>query len=303
MMRVLFIFLDGIGVGTHDPTVNPFAAAYLPALTALTNGKRWTHGIGEQVSGRALFKPIDPRMGVPGKPQSGTGQAAIITGKNVPALIGEHYGPKPNAATRKIVAQGTIFDEVTSAGKRAGLVSAFPPRLHAEIERGKRLPTPYQQAVLQRGSPLPGVDDFRAGRAVSEDWTGAAWREHLGFDDTPLCTPHEAGRKLAEIAQEYAFAFVSHWMTDIVGHRGDVPQGVTLLEQFDGVMAGLLSAWDDRAGLIVVTSDHGNMEALDTRQHTENVVPLLVIGEARERFASGIRTLADIVPALRRALF
>ena len=35
-------------------TINPFAVASMPTLTALTNVQRWLRGIGEQVSERSL---------------------------------------------------------------------------------------------------------------------------------------------------------------------------------------------------------------------------------------------------------
>ena len=95
-MHILMIFLDGIGLGTDNPSSNPFSVAQTPTLLKLTNNRRWLANTGRQSSERALFIPTDPRMGVPGRPQSGTGQAAIVTGRNIPQLVGEHYGPKPN---------------------------------------------------------------------------------------------------------------------------------------------------------------------------------------------------------------
>jgi 2,3-bisphosphoglycerate-independent phosphoglycerate mutase len=53
-----------------------------------------------------------------------------------------------------------------------------------------------------------------------------------------------------------------------------------------------------------VTSDHGNMEDLSTRRHTDAQVPGLLIGSraARQRFAEDLRSLADVAPAIRRIL-
>ena len=100
-MHILLLFLDGIGLGDDNPDVNPFVVAKMPDLTALTNGKRWLRDTGRQESERAIFIPTDPRLGVAGRPQSATGQAAILTGKNVPQLLGEHYGPKPTRPSAK----------------------------------------------------------------------------------------------------------------------------------------------------------------------------------------------------------
>ncbi|HRF95991.1 MAG TPA: hypothetical protein PLZ51_12380, partial [Aggregatilineales bacterium] len=84
------------------PATNPFSAGDFPTLHTLTNGLRWTRDIGIQSTPRSLFIPTDAQMGVTGLPQSGTGQATIVTGRNIPQLIGEHYGPKPNIATREL---------------------------------------------------------------------------------------------------------------------------------------------------------------------------------------------------------
>lgn len=94
--HVLFLFVDGIGLGDNNLSINPFAVANLPTLHRLSNGHRWLRDTGKQLSDCAAFVPTDPRLGVAGRPQSGSSQAVILTGLNVPALIGEHYGPKPN---------------------------------------------------------------------------------------------------------------------------------------------------------------------------------------------------------------
>ena len=41
---------------------------------------------------------LDAGLGVEGLPQSATGQAVLLTGVNIPAELGYHYGPKPNPA-------------------------------------------------------------------------------------------------------------------------------------------------------------------------------------------------------------
>jgi hypothetical protein len=301
-MHILMVFLDGIGLGNDAPSVNPFAAAQMPTLTGLTNGKRWLRGIGRQESERAVFVPTDARLGVPGRPQSATGQAAILTGRNVPQLIGEHYGPKPNPAIRAILAENNFFKQVVAQGKKAALLEAYPPRFHQGISSGKRLRSSYQQAVHEAGLPLFDERSVYSGDALAVDWIGRAWREDLGYADTPVYTPPEAGRRLVEISRRYDFAFFSHWLTDVVGHRGPVENGVYLLELFDGVMAGALETWNDDEGLIIVTSDHGNLEDVSSRNHTDNDVPTLIIGREKMGFSEGLNDLADFVPRMAKLL-
>ena len=62
---------------------------------------------------------------------------------------------------------------------------------------------------------------------------------------------------------------------------------VALLQSVDEMLGGLLAAWDDEKGLILLTSDHGNMEDLSTRRHTMNPVPALIVGEGGRSAARG----------------
>jgi 2,3-bisphosphoglycerate-independent phosphoglycerate mutase len=301
--HILLIFLDGIGLGDDDPTKNPFAAANTPILNELANGHRWLRGVGKQVSDRAIFLPTDPRMGIPGKPQSASGQAAILTGRNIPQLIGEHYGPRPNPAIRALLAEDNFFKQVVANDMSAALIEAYPPRFHETINSGKRLRSSYQQALHEAGLPLFGEESIYSGDALAVDWTGEGWRTHLGYTDTPIYAPQEAGKRMVEISRRYHFAFFSHWMTDTIGHRGTVEDGTHALELFDGVMAGALAEWNDSEGLMIITSDHGNMEDISHTKHTENDVPTVVFGEGKEAFAEDLTTLADLVPRMGTFLF
>jgi hypothetical protein len=296
--RVLLIFLDGIGLGEDDPATNPFAAAETPTLHALAGGQPWLQTTPRVSGARSAFAAVDPRMGVPGRPQSASGQAAILTGRNVPALIGEHYGPRPNPPIRALLKEDNLFKQVVARGDSAALLEGYPPRFHEAIARGKRIPSSYQDAALQAGLPLLDETAVATDEAMTVDWTGAAWRDHLGYADAIVRTPREAGRELVALARRYRFSFFPHWLTDQVGHRGGVREGVELLELFDGVMAGALDVWDDDDGLIVITSDHGNLEDLSHGKHTQNDVPLVVIGAGAQAFAQGVTTLADVAPQI-----
>lgn len=301
-MHVLLIFLDGIGLGVDDPAVNPFAAANTPTLALLANGRRWLASTGRQSTGRAEFIPTDAVLGIPGRPQSGSNQAAILTGVNVPQQLGYHYGPKPDAPTRTLLEQTNIYKTLLAEGKRADLINAYPPRLHFDINRGKTLRSSIQHAAWAAGLPMHDADDLLAGDAMSEEWTGKAWRDFLGYPDAPLYTPEVAGRKMVELSRRFDFAFFSHWHTDIIGHRGSMPDAIGLLETIDSVMRGALDVWDDDEGLMILTSDHGNFEALDHRKHTENKVPTVVVGTRRHEFAEGFEDLTHITPNILKIL-
>lgn len=301
-MHVLLVFIDGVGLGADDPAVNPLIAAHTPTLESLSAGQRWTAQAVRSDNGRAAFIPTDATLGVAGRPQSGSNQAAILTGINVPKRLGYHYGPKPDAPTRQLLEETNLFKTVLEAGRTADLINAYPPRLHHDINRGKTLRSSIQHAAWAAGLTLHTADDLLSGDALSEDWTARAWREYLGFPDAPLHSPEDAGRRMVEVSRKYDFAFFSHWFTDIIGHRGPFADGVKLIEIIDRVLSGALEAWDDDEGLLIVTSDHGNFEALDHGKHTENAVPTVVLGASRHAFADGYSDLTHITPRILDAL-
>lgn len=300
--HILFIFVDGIGIGQHNTDTNPFSVANMPTLVKLTNGKRWVQGIGRQSSPRSIFMPTNPRIGVDGRPQSGSSQAVILTGENVPEMLGRHYGPLPNAPIRELLDKTNFFMTIKKNDGQAALVSAYPPQRLAGINSGKRLPSSIQYAAIASGQNLFSINEVKSGMALTPEYTGEPWRRHLGIDEIPTFEPYEAGRKLVEISRSYDFAMHSHWMTDYVGHRGTLAQAVDLIETFDRVMKGVLDTWKDDEGLVIVTSDHGNMEAMDHGKHTENDVPTLIIGNDKDEFATGFATLLDFVPRMHNYL-
>ncbi len=303
-MRVLFLFLDGVGLGPDDPATNPLARATMPNLVRLLDGHRLLADSTPLETPRASVVSLDACLGVAGMPQSASGQAALLSGLNVPALVGGHYGPWPSQAIVNLLANGNVFRAVRRMGRRADFLNAYPPSYFAAIQSGRRLYSAIPQAAVSAGLALKTTDDLRAGRALSADFTGRAWHERLGLSDTPLLTPRSAGERMAALATGYDFTFFEYWLSDYAGHGQDMAEACALLESVDTMLGGLTDAWDDDAGLIVLTSDHGNMEDLSTRGHTVNPVPALLIGaqEQRRRMASSLRSLPDVAPGIMRVI-
>lgn len=297
-MRVLFIFMDGIGLGENNPETNPFARATMPNLNKLLDGRTLLKDAAPFHGDEASLVAVDPAVGVSGLPQSATGQAILLTGINIPAELGYHYGPKPNPEVAAYLKEATLFSRFVKEGKKTTLLNAYPPRYFHGIDSGKRLYSSIPQAVVNAGLPLFRHDDLFSGHALSADFTGEGWQSMLGFKDAPVMDPPDAGRKLGSLAREYDFSLFEYWASDYAGHKQEMDNAIQLMETFDNILGGLVEDWHD--GLILVTSDHGNMEDLSTRRHTDANVPALVIGDkvARDEFTRDLKELTDIAPAI-----
>jgi len=303
--------MDGIGLGSDDPAINPFAKVEMPNLQSLLMGNKLvldslpdsTYG-SKIESDRGMLIALDAGLGVGGMPQSATGQAVLLTGENIPAKIGQHYGPKPNKEVAAYLRNGNIFSTLASLGYKSGLINAYPQGYFDSIQSGRRLYSAVPLAVTSAGIPLKTQADLIAGRALSADFTAKGWRERLNLPETPVLTPEEAGERLALLAGDYDLAFFEYWLSDYAGHSQDMQAAGNLLITFDQVLGGLLKRWDDQQGLILITSDHGNMEDLSTRRHTNNPVPALLVGEQalRVEFSCGLTDLTGITPAILRII-
>jgi hypothetical protein len=299
-MKLLFIFLDGVGLGADDPQVNPLAAAQMPNLRRLLGDRQLILPTAPYHGTQGDLLALDACLGVSGLPQSATGQAVLLTGLNIPAEIGYHYGPKPNEPVAAFLRNGNIFSRLATLGRSATFLNAYPPRFFAAVESGKRLLSAIPLAVISAGLPLLTQDDLLNGRALAADFTAQGWHDHLGLLDTPVLTPDQAGKRMAELARQVDFAFFEYWLSDYVGHHQNMQEAVQILELLDRVLGGLIETWDHDRGLIFLTSDHGNLEDLSTRRHTSNPVPGLIIGSERLRqpFCARLRSLQDVSPAI-----
>ncbi|MCA9870094.1 MAG: sulfatase-like hydrolase/transferase [Caldilineae bacterium] len=298
MTQVVVLFLDGVGLGSDDPAVNPLAAAEIPVLIELLDGARPLQSVGRVSGSQASLVPTDATLGVAGKPQSASGQAALVTGLNVPQMIGGHYGPRPNKQIRAILEGTTLFSQALAGGASVAFANAYPQGYFDAVQRGKRLHGAIPHAVQAAGIRLRTADDLRARQALSVDLTNAGWRNGLGYANIPLWTAQEAGGLLGDLAVGHDLTFFDNWATDMVGHHNDMAEALHLLADLDQFLAGLLATVDLDETLIIITSDHGNLEDTSVRGHTLNPVATVVIGAGQQAVAEQISSLTDITPAL-----
>lgn len=298
MRRVIFLFVDGVGLGQADPTVNPLAVGNYPTFSGLLNGQKLVAATGPYSTTQASLVPTDATLGIAGRPQSATGQAAILTGVNVPAQLGEHYGPRPDDRVRAILQQGTLFTRLQAQGLRTYFCNAYPQGYFTVINRRKRLLSVNPYAAIVAGQALATAYDLLRGDALAADFTGAGWRHELGYHEMTCYSPAAAGAQLWRLAQPYHFVFFEHWLSDLLGHRGDLAGAVANFQQLDGFVGGLLAAADLNETLIVIASDHGNVEACDDRKHTENPALTLLMGAEHRTVAARIKGLTDFAGAI-----
>jgi hypothetical protein len=151
-------------------------------------------------------------------------------------------------------------------------------------------------AALESGVLFRDITHLREGTAVSTDITAERWKE-IGHPDAPVVTPHDAGMLLARIAGEHDFTLYEYFATDKAGHERSMSHAVQVLDLLDDFLRGLC-AYLPPDVLLLITSDHGNMEELSTKSHTRNPVPLLAYGALQGFPLDNVSAITDIVPAI-----
>lgn len=300
-MRVLLLFLDGVGIGKSDGTVNPFFQAKLPNLLSLLGGELPHSKLKKISTTHAELTPVNATLGVAGLPQSGTGQTAIFTGINAPKFIGRHFGPHPTTTLRPVIEEKNIFQRLKSAHKSVCFANAFPKQFFEYTSSGTRKLTVTTLSCQFSGVPLLTSESLRRNEAISADITRERWPE-LGYPELPTISPEEAGWHLWSIAARHDFTLFEFWLTDHAGHSRDMNFSVEVLEKFDGLLGGLLEKFEPAHSLLVLISDHGNIEDLSTKSHTRNPVPCIVVGEKRKEFSARIKNLTHITPTILKFL-
>jgi 2,3-bisphosphoglycerate-independent phosphoglycerate mutase len=298
-LHVVLLFLDGVGIGKNDANINPFVQANMPALTSLCGGKLPYAPFKRISSEQADVIAVNATLGVAGLPQSGTGQTAIFTGVNGAKKFGRHFGPHPPSILQSVIEKKNIFHQLKEIGRSVVFSNAFPKRFFDYTESGTRRLSVTTLSCRFAEVPLLTASELLLGKGISADIICAQW-EKLGHSEIPHISPAEAGRNLAHIAAKYHFTLFEYWLTDHAGHSRNMAAAEEILERFDEFLSGFLELFNPVNTLLVIVSDHGNIEDLSTKSHTRNRVPCILVGKHRHKLSKRIKNLTHITPAIMR---
>ncbi len=293
---VVLLFLDGVGLGDANAETNPFMHVDLPAVQSLLGVSHLTRDAAGAITPQAALLGLDACLGVPGLPQSGTGQTTILTGRNTAAALGRHYGPYPNQPLREMLGRHNLFKTLLEAHKPVAYANAYPARFLDRLNRGKGRLSANTQAAHLSGLKIRSGDDLRRERAVSALFSNRYWPEP-DFELPPV-DARRAGQNLARLSRDHALTFFEFWYSDLLGHKQKREESIEILGMLDDFIAGILDALDLGRSLLLVVSDHGNFEDWTTSKHTTNPALTILAGAGLAELAPQLESLVDVTPAL-----
>ncbi|MCQ2395361.1 MAG: peptidase [Kiritimatiellae bacterium] len=281
-MKIIYLFIDGVGL--RKPAAdNPVNKEVCPTLWRLI----------ERHS-----KPIDACLGVEGLPQSATGQATMFTGVNCSAALGKHCEGFPGAELRKIIEDNNLFLELRKRNKRVRFADAYLVDDVGEIA-ARRFKSVTTVMALTVPESISLTDDLMSDRALMQDLTRETIQDR--YPDIPVVPPQRAAEHLFRLALVNDFTLYEFFQTDVSGHSMDYARACAVLRVYDRFLAALVRCTEAAGITLVMTADHGNIEAIGERGHTRNPVPFVVCGPGEGWIRDRVNSLADITPAILEA--
>ena len=295
-MAVIFLFIDGVGLGNRSEE-NPFYTDRYESFQVLSGGN-FSREAEPVITKEHIFKSIDANLGVEGLPQSGTGQTTLFTGENASKVIGKHFGPFPHSGIRHLLEKQSIFHAAKELGKTPYFMNAYPPVFFEYAEKKNRWScTTYmtKKADLRLNSTKEVLNE----EALTAEIVQNAWRERLNID-IPKITATEAAQRLLNVVPEYNLVLYEYYLTDKAGHNKKPEEARKVLSVLDEFLMHLIKNKRSE-DVLVITSDHGNLEDLSVKTHTRNEVPLFVLGENVGGFDK-VKSLVDVKEAMLKTL-
>ena len=281
-MRVLFLFIDGVGL--KEPAAdNPVNPEVCPTLWRLID----RHA-----------KPVDACLGVQGVPQSATGQGTMFTGVNCSEAVGKHCEGFPGPALRKIIEEDNLFLELKRRGKKVRFADAYLVDSAEELA-ARRFKSVTTVMALTTPESITVASDLAEDRGLMQDLTRETIQDR--YPDIPVITPQRAAEHLFAIARENDFTLYEFYQTDVSGHSMDYARACDVLRLYDKFLATLVRFTEAAGITLVMTADHGNIEAMGARGHTCNPVPFIAFGPGEGFIRDKVASLVDVTPALLEA--
>jgi 2,3-bisphosphoglycerate-independent phosphoglycerate mutase len=297
-MRTVMLFIDGLGLAPAGDD-NPLSTVHTPHINKLLSGHHLTTEALGYHNTKATLLSLDANLGLPGLPQSATGQTTLFTGINAAKAVGCHISGFPTEPLRNIIAAEGMLKRITAKGYRATFLNSYRPQFFTLTPEDVEYFSASTLLNMYAGLPFRTFDQMANGHAVYSDITNQVLIE-AGFAVASV-TPEKAAKILTRISHEYDFLLFEHFQTDVVGHKSDTAKIAETVQNLDRFLGAITLNLDFDNTLLILTSDHGNLEDNSVSTHTNNPVPLLMVGAGRDKLPK-LQDLTDVVPLILAGL-
>ena len=222
----------------------------------------------------------------------------MFTGVNCAEAVGKHCEGFPGQDIRQIIEADNLFIQLKRRGKRVRFADAYLVDSVDELAKS-RFKSVTTVMALTVPETIATADDLMNDRALMQDLTRETIQDR--YPDIPVIPPQRAAEHLFNIACENDFTLYEFFQTDVSGHSMVYARACAVLRVYDRFLASLVRYTKAAGVTLVMTADHGNIEAMGERGHTLNPVPFIVYGPEEEKIRDRVTSLKDVMPALLEA--
>lgn len=293
MRKLLFIFIDGVGLGT-DNKYNVILDLFKPIT-----GRDFTLESYPLLTNEFLLKPIDAVLGISGIPQSATGQTSIMTGINAQKVLGHHHTAFPNKPLIELIENFNILKTLNDNGIITTCANMYSKEYFEKRRTREKNMFPVSALSIRYADiPYRFIDDYNNKEAVFADITNNVIRSR-GYD-IDIITPEVAAENMLNICDKNDFIFFEYFITDTYGHKKKSEELIYEVIKLNTFIKSLWNSGNNNID-IILTSDHGNCEDISTGNHTINPVPFLYLSknsELKKEFDLNVNQITDFKNAV-----
>lgn len=201
---------------------------------------------------------------------------------------------------KNIINRTNIFKSLYEKGFKVSNVNVYrDDYLKMMLDINNRKIRPSVTSVMSMSIKLKFrcIREFNQGLGVYHDITGEKLFEE-GYINN-MISEKQAAKVVSDLLENHDVLLFEHFMCDIIGHKKDMKLALSELEKIDNFLGGLINFIDLKNNVIFITSDHGNIEDLSVKTHTNNLVPTIIINETMKKCDIKITNLCDIEKVIK----
>lgn len=288
MRKLLFFFLDGVGLGNSEN--NP-----IKDLFKNITGEDFLSQNFPKITEDYLLKPIDAVLGVPGLPQSATGQTSLMTGINGQKILGHHHTAFPNEILITLIKDNNLLLSLKRRGLNPTCANMYSKEYFEKRSNRRKNMFPVSALSIKHSDiPFKFLDDYNRGEAVFADITNDIIKRR-GYP-IDIISPENAADNMLNICSKHDFVFFEYFITDTYGHKKLEEKLKSEVIKINRFLRHLWNNGDNEID-IIITSDHGNCEDISTGNHTTNPVPFFYLSknmELKKKFHDEVKDITQL---------
>lgn len=272
--KLIVIFLDGVGYNKDNNKSNIFPYDFINLC-------------GQN----CYYFGVNATLNVRGIPQSGTGQVSLLCGINAAEDICKHYGPFPHHYHKEILKNKNIFKVLESNHIVTYFTNAYPHKYFDMLDK-YNFQGAFARAYSYTRKKLNTFNELKLKKAISGDITNERWI-NMNYE-IDLISPEEAAHILYNLSDSFDFIVYEYFFTDHIGHGKITGEtAANLLNNLKLFLMQVINLVNQKEVNLLICSDHGNIEELDTKLHTYNDALFIAAGREAEYFSTKIKYLYD----------